>query len=134
VLRALGHDGAWIVHGEGGYDEITTLGPVKVACLEGGQIVQGEIDGQALGLPRASPEDLQGGDAQENAKAIRALFSGQRGPFRDSVALSTAALLMVAGRISGLDEGLRLAEQALDSGEAGRRLERLITLTHEPRG
>ncbi len=130
VLRALGHEKAWVVHGAGGLDEISTLGPTEVAALEDGRVRRFSVHPSDLGLPTARLSDIEGGDAAENAEAIRALLSGARGAFRDIVVMNAAAALVVASRAGTLDEGARLAAQALDSGAAKGVLERLAALTN----
>ncbi|SMF69890.1 anthranilate phosphoribosyltransferase [Tistlia consotensis] len=129
VLKGLGHEKAWVFHGEGGFDELTTSGTSWVAALADGRVRTFEVTPEAAGLPRCSPDDLKGGDAETNAAAIRALLGGQHGPFRDTVLLTSAAALIVADKAGDLKQGVAKAAEALDSGRAMRVLERLIQVT-----
>jgi anthranilate phosphoribosyltransferase len=130
VLRLLGTERAWVVHGEDGLDELTTTGISEVAALDAGRVSTFRISPRNAGLPEAKMEDLIGGDAAENAAHIRALLGGLKGPFRDIVLLNAAAALLVAGRAQSLREGVALASEAIDSGKALATLDRLIALSH----
>jgi anthranilate phosphoribosyltransferase len=130
VLQRLGSEAAWIVHGSDGLDEITTTGPTHVAELRDGTVRSFQIDPEEVGLPRARPQDLKGGDAAHNAEAIRALLSGAKGAYRDIVLLNSAAALTVAGKAADLREGVALAGRALDDGSARAILDRLIEITN----
>jgi anthranilate phosphoribosyltransferase len=131
VLKRLGTESAWVVHGSDGLDEITTTGPSTVAQLKDGAVTVFEVDPRDLGLPLARPEDLKGGDGEANAAAIRELLEGAPGPYRDIVLLNAAAALVVAGKAATLAEGVRLAAASLDKGLAARVLDRLVALTNE---
>lgn len=129
VLLALGSEKVWTVHGFDGLDEITTTDRTHVAALEHGTVTTRSIAPEDAGLPRATLEALQGGSAAENAQAIRRLMDGEPGPYRDIVVLNAAAALVVADKAADLRAGAALAQAALDKGEAGRVLERLIALS-----
>jgi anthranilate phosphoribosyltransferase len=128
VLQRLGSTACWVVHGEG-LDELTTTGLNMVAALENGVIREFTLDAADAGLPQAQRTDLAGGTPEENAEIMRALFAGRRGAIRDTVLLNAAAGLVVAGRGASLADGVGLAAAALDSGAAGRVLERLVAFT-----
>ena len=130
VLRNLGTERAFVVHGSDGLDEITTAGATYVAALADGAVRTFEIVPEEVGLARARPETLRGGEADENASALRNVLKGQPGPFRDVAILNAAAALVVAGRAKDLKQGVALAHQSVDSGEAYRRLERLVTVAN----
>jgi anthranilate phosphoribosyltransferase len=130
VLKNLGSESAWVVHGSDGLDEITISGPTYVATLENGTVKTFEITPESVGLDRAKPETLRGGDADENAKALTDVLKGKRGPFRDVAILNAAAGLVVAGRAKDLKQGVGLAAKAIDSGEAEGRLGRLIAVSN----
>ncbi len=130
VLATLGSDRIWVVHGSDGLDEITTTGPTFVAELKDGQVSAFEISPEDIGLAPAAPHQLKGGDAETNAAAIRALLGGEQGPFRDIVVFNCAAALVVAGKAAGLAEGARMAAEAIDSGGALQRLQRLIAVSN----
>ena len=125
ALRALGSERAWVVHGEDGLDEVTTTGRTLVAELRHGRVSAFEVTPEEAGLPRARPHDLLGGDAAENAVALRLVLAGRAGPHRDVVLLNAAAALVVAGRAGGLAEGVRIAGGAIDSGAATAKLDAL---------
>lgn len=129
VLRNLGSEHVWVVHGGDGLDELTTTGPTFVAELKNGAVDAFEVTPEDAGLPQASPEDLVGGDADANAEAIRAVLAGAPSPFRDIVVLNAAAALIVAGKAATVLEGAQQAAQSIDSGAAKERLDRLVAMT-----
>lgn len=131
TLRLTGSERAWVVHGSDGLDEITTTGPTRVAQLaETGTITEFEVTPEQAGLPRAEPAALKGGDPQTNTQAIRALFDGAVGPYRDIVCLNTAAALVIAGRAGDLAEGATMAAAAIDDGRARARLAALVAVSN----
>jgi len=131
VLKNLGSDCVWVVHGSDGLDEITTSGPTSVAALENGVIRSFEISPQDVGLGAVKPEALRGGDATANAKAVEEVLEGKKSPLRDVALLNAAAALIVAGKAKELKSGFELATHALDSGEAEGRLDRLIVVSND---
>ncbi len=131
VLGVLGVERAWVVHGADGLDELTTTTVSDVAVLDGGQVSTFRISPLNAGLPDARPEDLTGGDAEENAAHIRAVLQGNAGPLRDIALLNAAAALLVAGKASTLRDGVTLAADAIDSGKAMAVLDALVALTND---
>jgi anthranilate phosphoribosyltransferase len=129
TLGNLGCEAAWVVHGSDGLDELTTTGPSYVAELKNGKVSTFEVTPEDAGLGRAKPEDLKGGAPEFNAQALRDLFDGQAGPYRDVVLLNSAAALMVAGKASSLTEGAAMAAQAIDEGKAKSTLDKLVAVT-----
>ena len=129
VLGNLGSERAWIVHGADGLDEMTTTGPSFVAELLEGKVRTFEVTPEDAGLPRASPGDIRGGDAETNAAAMRAMLGGERGPFRDIVLLNAAGALLVAGRAKDLADGVAIAAAALESGRALATLAKLVEVS-----
>ena len=129
VMARLGAERVWVVHGADGLDEITTTDKTFVAEVANGQVRSFEIAPEEVGLARARPADLKGGDAAHNAKAIGQVLNGAPGPFRDIVLFNAAAALIVAGKAGTLKEGAGLAARSIDTGAAKARLERLIALT-----
>jgi anthranilate phosphoribosyltransferase len=125
-LAELGAVRALVVHGSDGLDEITTRGHTHAAWLEGGAVRSFEIDPADLGIAPPEADALQGGDAQQNARILRAVLSGEPGARRDIVSLNSAGALWVAGAAEGLAAGLELARQSIDSGAANRALEDLV--------
>jgi anthranilate phosphoribosyltransferase len=130
VLKNLGSESAYVVHGSDGLDEITTSGPSSVAALADGKVTTFEIKPEDVGLAKAKPEDLRGGDAETNATALMDVLKGKKGPFRDVAILNAAAALVVAGTAADLKEGVALAAKSIDSGEAEGRLDRLIAVSN----
>lgn len=130
VLKNLGSEHVWIVHGSDGMDEITTTGPTEVAELKDGVVRTFTITPADAGLPAARFEDLKGGTPEENAAALRAVLAGAKNPYRDVVLINAAASLIVAGKVATLPEGVALAARSLDSGDALDRLERLVAVSN----
>lgn len=129
VLKNLGAEAVWVVHGSDGLDEITLSGTTAVAQLRNGEITSFEISPEDAGLPRAPADALKGGDAQANAVALRAVLEGMPGPYRDVALLNAAATLVVAGKARDLKEGVALGTQSIDSGAAEARLKKLIAVS-----
>jgi anthranilate phosphoribosyltransferase len=134
VLASLGSEAAWVVHGSDGLDEITTTGPTSVSALEDGKVRSFEISPQDVGLPLCRPEDLKGGEAKENAAALKAVLEGTKNAYRDTVLMNAGATLLVAGHASDLREGVAQAAQSIDSGAALERLHSLVRLSNEGHG
>ncbi|MBF0454639.1 MAG: anthranilate phosphoribosyltransferase [Magnetococcales bacterium] len=132
VLGRLGSKHALVVHGSDGLDEITTTGPTRVAELDrSGNVTSYVIEPEQFGLPRASLDDLKGGDADENAQITQSILSGGLGPRRDIVTLNAGAALCVSGITADINSGLKLACELIDSGKALARLDHLIRLSNE---
>lgn len=130
VLKNLGSEHVWVVHGHDGLDELTTTGSTDVAALKDGKIEVFEVTPADAGLPPAKLADLKGGDAAFNAAAIRDVLAGKPGPFRDIVLLNTAAALIVGGKATGLKEGVKIAARSIDTGAAQGALERLVAISN----
>ena len=131
VLQQLGSRAAYVVHGFGGVDELTTTGPNRVSCCgvapPRGHVVTETLDPGELGLAPAQPDALRGGDPDENARILRSVLSGQdRGPRRDVVLLNASAALVVGGAAADLKEGIARGAKSIDSGAALSTLEALI--------
>lgn len=126
ALQAMGTSAAFVVHGADGLDELSTTGVNRVTHLVGGNVRTFDLDPQDLGLPRTTLSHLSGGsDTEENAAIVRSILGGEdHGSRRDIVLLNAgAALTVTSGDIAA---GLVQAREAIDSGEAMRRLEHLI--------
>ncbi|HWL04371.1 MAG TPA: anthranilate phosphoribosyltransferase [Xanthobacteraceae bacterium] len=130
VLKNLGSEKAWVVHGSDGLDEITTTGTTAVAALENGAIRTFEIAPEDVGFARSKPEDLLGGDAAANAEALLAVLRGAKNAYRDVALLNAAAGLMVGGQAKDIKEGVAIGQRSIESGEAEGRLERLIAVSN----
>ncbi len=129
VLRDLGSESVWVVHGEG-LDEITTTGITKVAELKDGKIRSFELTPADFGLSRTTLDALKGGDGTHNAAALQAVLDGAENAYRDISLANAAGSLMIAGRANDLAEGMAIARQALSSGAAKTALQRLITVSN----
>ncbi|MDR3467092.1 MAG: anthranilate phosphoribosyltransferase [Xanthobacteraceae bacterium] len=130
VLKNLGAESIWVVHGSDGLDEITLTGPTTVAALENGVIRSFEVSPEDAGLARAPAGALKGGDAAANAQALLGVLRGQPSAYRDVALLNAAAALIVAGRVTDLKEGVALGQQAIESGAAARKLDHLIAVSN----
>lgn len=130
VLANLGCRKGFVVHGADGMDEVTLTGPTFVAEINGGQIREYRICPEDFGLKRCALAELQGGDATANAQIVQGILAAEAGPRRDIVVLNAAFALVAADVAPTIAEGLILAGQALDSGEARTRLEGLVRLTN----
>lgn len=131
VLRDMGSETVWVVHGQG-LDEITTTGPTQVTALEGGKIRSFELTPADFGVAVANIDDLKGGDGPHNARALRAVLAGARNAYRDISLCNAAAALVVAGRAGTITEGMTIATHSLDSGEAAAALDRLVAVSNDP--
>lgn len=132
VLKNLGTEHAWVVHGGDGLDEVTTTTVTHVCELKNGNIRRFEISPSDHGIRTATAAELQGGDPAHNAEAIRELLDGATGPYRDIVLLNSAAALVVADAAKDLRQGLAMAAEAIDFAKARKVLEDLIRVTNEP--
>ena len=130
VLGRLGAEHVWVVHGSG-MDELTTTGTTIVAEYKDGKVRNFEVTPEDAGLPRATLDDIKGGEPAHNAALMRGLLAGEKGPLRDIVLLNAAAALIVAGRAANLREGVAFAADTIDSGKAARVLERLVAETNK---
>jgi anthranilate phosphoribosyltransferase len=131
ALLLLGSDRAWVVHGADGIDEISTAGYTKVSECRKGSVNTFYLHPADVGVPKAPPEALKGGDAHENAAIIERVLAGTRGPARDVVVLNAGAALFIAGTASSVEDGIAKASQALDRGEARRTLDRMVSVSTE---
>ncbi|MFC1994205.1 anthranilate phosphoribosyltransferase [Chloroflexota bacterium] len=130
VLRTLGSEHAFVVHGADGLDEFSTTGINRVSQLHDGKVETYSLDPWEMGIARAELSDLSGSTVEENVAITRALLGGERGPKRDVVLLNTAAALVVGGKAKVFKEGLVLAAEAIDSGAAMRKLEALVEFSN----
>jgi anthranilate phosphoribosyltransferase len=130
ALKELGSERVWTVHGSDGLDEITTTGPTHVAALENGALRTFTIAPEEVGLARARPEDVRGGDPAHNAAELRAVLEGARTPYRDIAVFNAAAALVIADAAGDLREGVARAAQAVDSGAARAALDRLVAVSN----
>lgn len=130
VLRELGSVRAWVVHAHDGLDELSTIGPTRVAELKDGEIHTWTLDPREVGMPYARVSDLQVSTAQESAAVIQEVLAGKKGPCRDIAVLNAAGALVVAGECLDLRAAIERASQAIDSGKAREVLQSLQRLTN----
>jgi len=126
VLKNLGTRRAFVVHGLDTLDEITVTGPTLVAELKDGKISLYQIRPEDFGIPVSPPQAISGGDAKENARYVREVLEGKKGARRDVVLLNASAALVCAGKARNFKEGIKLAEESIDSGRALKKLQNLI--------
>jgi anthranilate phosphoribosyltransferase len=129
VLAQLGARRAFVVHGAGGIDELSPVGPNLVCEVVDGGVHERTIDPEELGIERCSVQELTGGTPAENADAIRRVFAGERGGKRDAILLNAAGAIAAGGHAADLREGIATAREALDSGAAAVRLEQLVAFS-----
>jgi anthranilate phosphoribosyltransferase len=132
VLATLGARRAFVVHGAGGIDELSPVGPNLVAEVVDGSVRERTLDPEEeLGVERCDVAELRGGTPAENAAAVRAVFAGENGGRRSAILLNAAGAIAAAGHAADLREGLELAREAIDSGAAAERLEQLVSFSRE---
>jgi anthranilate phosphoribosyltransferase len=129
VLCNLGAEHVWVVHGHDGLDELTTTGATDVAEVKDGKVTVFEVTPADAGLAPAKLSDLKGGDEKHNAAAIRDVLAGKQTPLRDIALLSASAAMIVGGKVTTLKEGVALGVRSIESGAAGRALDRLVAIT-----
>jgi anthranilate phosphoribosyltransferase len=127
VQKELGAVHAMIVHGSDGLDELTTTGSSQVAELKNGEVVSYEFNPEDLGIALAQPEDLLGGEPEENAAIFRQVLAGEPGPLAEITALNAGTALYVAGVAHDLADGLAKAREVLENGAAERKLAELCS-------
>ncbi|MDA9324862.1 anthranilate phosphoribosyltransferase, partial [Amylibacter sp.] len=129
VLKELGSEKAWLVHGSDGTDEISIAGVSWIVELNLGKISEFEINPEDAGLPIHSFESIIGGTPKYNAVEMSKLLDGHKSAYRDAVILNTAAALIVADKANSLIEGAEIAAESIDSGSAKSKLIALASIT-----
>ena len=130
ALLELGSKHIWVVHGSDGLDEITLTGLTNITEVKDGVLREFEIKPEDFNFKPCSIEELRGGEAEDNAKALTALLGGAKGPYRDIVLMNAAAALLVSGRIEDMNEGIHIAKASIDSGAANAALDKLIKISN----
>ena len=130
VLKNLGVKSAMVVYGLDGMDEISASDKTAVCELKDGKTMTYELSPEYFDMEIASKEDLVGGDAKENAQITLSILNGEKGPKRNAVLLNSAAGLYIAGKVKSLKEGVKLAEEVIDSGKALEQLEKFVEVTN----
>lgn len=130
VLMNLGIKGAMIVHGSDGLDEVTISGVTEVCEIRDGKLIKYQLDPADYGITRAPLDTIVGGTAQDNARITLDILEGKPGPRRDIVVLNTACALYIAQKAESIAEGVRMAEESIDTGAAKQKFNRLKELTN----
>ena len=131
VLRELGADHVWVVHGRDGMDELSVSEASDVVVLKDDDISDLVVTPEQVGLMRHGPDALAGGSAEDNARDLRDVLDGEAGAYRDAVLMNAGAALVVGGRAEELSDGVQLAAHAIDSGKARDLLDRWIAFTQD---
>lgn len=131
VLRRLGSNRVFVVHGHDGMDEITVTAATRISELRNGQVRTYEFDPLPFIEQYAKPEDMKGGGPEVNARILREILGGAKGPRRDIVCLNAAAGIVAGGKAADLRTGFQAAQESIDSGRATLALEGLIRKTRE---
>jgi anthranilate phosphoribosyltransferase len=132
VLCLMGGEAAFVVHGEGGLDELTTTGANWVSELRDGQVKTYKLSPEELGFQRTTPEELIGGEADFNAQITRGILDRSiQGGKRDVVLLNAAAAIVAGGKAHDLPTGIKLATESIDSGAALDKLNALVNRSQE---
>lgn len=131
VLWMLGSEGAMVVHGDGGLDEISLSGPTRVSEWRDGAVRTYRIAPESFGMKTAGLDSIRGGDAAENAGIIRQLFTDRTGPPADIVVLNAGAALYICGAEKSLKRGMKAARASLDSGKAREALDAFVKFTRD---
>ena len=134
ALHALGTTHAWVVHGAGGLDEVSTTGPTHVSALADGKVREFTISPDDLGLDTVTIDALHGGTPEENAASLRAALAGAAGPYRDVVVMNAAAALVAGGHEDTLATAGQRAVAAIDDGRALAALDTLVEITNRSEG
>lgn len=131
ALKLLGVKKAFVVHGHDGMDEITTTDKTRVSELSDGQIKSYDLDPLDFFEDYATPEDLVGGDVDKNAAITEAVLNGEKGPKRDVVLINSGTALVAAQIADNIADGIKLAEESIDSGKAKEKLAALVQYTQD---
>jgi anthranilate phosphoribosyltransferase len=131
VLGKLGAREAFVVCGEGTFDEVSICGPTQISHLKGNEVRTFHITPEEYGFKRATPDQIRGGNAEENARIIREILGGEKGPKRDMVLLNAASAFVAAGLDMDFKPGIKRAEEVIDSGRAKEKLDALIDFTQK---
>lgn len=131
VLNKLGTKEAFVVCGEGTFDEISICSPTKISHLKDGDVKTFYMTPEEYGFERAALEDIVGGDAEENADIVRNILDGEKGPKRDMVLINAAAAFVASGLAKDFMDGIRIGEESIDSGKAREKLDALVEFTNK---
>jgi anthranilate phosphoribosyltransferase len=133
VLGRLGTKEAFVVCGEGTFDEISICGPTRMSHLKEKAVNTYDITPEDYGFKKADPNEIRGGNAEENARIIRDILDGEKGPKRDMILLNAASAFVAAGLESDFKGGIQRAGDSIDSGHAREKLQKLVEFTQKCR-
>lgn len=131
VLQNLGVQRGMVVFGQDCLDEISMSAPTTICEIDHGTLRDYVIQPEDFGFTRCKKEDLVGGTPQENADITNAILAGEKGPRRDAVVMNAGAALYIAGKADTLENGIRLAEERIDSKKAKEQLDKFIQLSNQ---
>lgn len=131
ALAQLGADHALVVAGEDGLDELSISAPTTVVEVHRGQLDRYTVAPEEAGLERARPEEVPAGDPEASARTARRILAGEPGAARGLAVLNAGAAIYAAGHAGSLEQGVRAAEQAIDSGAAASLLDRFVARTRD---
>jgi anthranilate phosphoribosyltransferase len=131
ALVELGCVRALLVSSEDGMDEISVAAETRAVEVAPEGLNYFMIAPEQVGLERDDPGSVRGGTPERNAEIARAVLDGEPGPRRTLVVLNAGAALLVSDRASSLEEGVRMAEETIDSGAARNAVERFVAKTVE---
>ena len=129
VLKKLGSKQAFVVCGEGTFDEISICGPTKVSHLEDDNVQTFRVTPEEYGLKTAPMKEIVGGNARDNAVIVRNVLDGEKSAKRDMVLLNASAAFVAAGLCDNFQEGIKIAGDSIDSGRARKKLDSLVEVT-----
>ena len=132
VLISLGIRRGMVVYGQDKLDEISLSAPTTICEIRDGWYRSSVITPEQFGFTRCAKDDLKGGTPAENAGITRAILKGEKGPKRDAVLMNAGAALYISGKADNMKEGIALAAEMIDSGKAGKTLDRLIEVSSRP--
>ncbi len=130
VLKSLGSEACWICHGKGGVDEIVPTGTTWIAELKDGEVNTFNFTPESVGVVRSNFEELKGGDAAQNAAALKAVLEGKPSAFADAAAMTAGAALLVAGKVPTMKQGVVHAREAIASGAAAKAMKHLVEVSN----
>jgi len=130
VLSKLDCERAFVVHGSDGMDEITLCGSTQVSEWNGKEVSTYTLKPVDFGLQEVESKELLGGNPKENAEITRSILGGEKGAKRDIVLMNASAALLVSGKVDNFEEGVNLAGEVLDNGDANRKLDQLVEVTN----
>ena len=131
VLANLGVKNALVVYGQDKLDEISMSAKTTVCEIRDGEFRSYEIEPEQFGFEKCEKEELTGGTPEENAQITLRILNGEKGPKRNAVVLNAGAGFYVAGKVKTLEEGIKMAEEIIDSGAAKATLDAFVRLSNQ---